>query len=365
LNNTIKIGPHALRGRALLAPMAGLTDQPFRNICRNFGAAAAASEMSSSDTRLWNSRKSETRLNFTGENGLKILQIAGSEPTQLATAAKAAVDLGADIIDINMGCPAKKVCKKSSGSALLQDEALVSRILEAVTSASEVPVTLKIRTGWNPANRNGVRVARMAEAAGIAALAVHGRTRACMFKGDVEYHTIRDIKSAVSIPVFANGDISTVDNARDVLEYTGADAVMIGRGALGRPWFFSELNNSLNAENTGEKITNWSVSHTEQRATILLHLDALYRLYGDDRGVRIGRKHLSWYCKYLQGAEEFRNCIVRIESATDQLRLTDKFLTNFRVRERQLINQSLSGEYISAKKTIKEKSGDHQTESRV
>jgi len=314
--------------------MAGLTDQAFRNICRSFGAALAASEMSTADTRLWNSRKSETRLELAGDNGLKVLQIAGSEPEQLAEAAKAATSLGADIVDINMGCPQKKVCRKLSGSALLQDEELVKRILDAVVTASELPVTLKIRTGWNTANRNGVKIARIAEEAGIAALAVHGRTRACMFTGAAEFETIRQIKRAVTIPVFANGDIHSVEKAHEVLEFTGADAVMIGRGALGRPWFFRELDISLNQRTdaddtdppTGEKITSQLVTPEMQRDTILAHLEALHRLYGEERGVRVGRKHLTWYCKYLESAEEFRRAIVRVENPKDQLRRSAEFL---------------------------------------
>jgi tRNA-dihydrouridine synthase B len=335
----IQIGPYKLQGRAVLAPMAGLTDQPFRNICRSFGAALAVSEMSIADTRLWNSRKSETRLDLSGDNGLRVLQIAGSEPAQMAVAARAAADLGADIVDINMGCPAKKVCRKLSGSALLQDEDLVARILEAVTDACAVPVTLKMRTGWNPANRNGVRVAKIAEAAGIASLAVHGRTRECMFRGNAEFETIRRIKKAVSIPVFANGDIENLEKAHEVLNITGADGIMIGRGALGRPWVFRQLNLALNQsadeskcqDFAGEKITAGFIPVAEQRDTILLHLNELHRLYGKDRGVRVGRKHLTWYCRYLEDAADFRNMIVRIDRAEDQLRLTAEFLNGFQV----------------------------------
>ncbi|MCP4000645.1 MAG: tRNA dihydrouridine synthase DusB [Gammaproteobacteria bacterium] len=357
------IGPHVLHGRALLAPMAGLSDQPFRNICRSFGAALAVSEMSIADTRLWHSRKSGTRLDFQGENGLRVLQIAGSEPTQLAEAARAAAGLGADIVDINMGCPAKKVCKKLSGSALLKDELLVSRILEAVTSACKLPVTLKMRTGWAPDNRNGVRIAKIAEAAGIAALAVHGRTRACMFHGKAEYNTIREIKSAVSIPVFANGDIVSARKASEVLLATGADAVMIGRGALGRPWIFHELNHSLDEQLAGENLTNGSVSLQAQRDTIVQHLNALHQLYGEDRGVRVGRKHLTWYCKYLKGSTEFRKQIVRIESAEHQLHLTMDFLDKFQDLQETLEQSEYSrNKVFSAKENIKKESVSSQTE---
>jgi tRNA-dihydrouridine synthase B len=366
MDRLIQIGPHTLSGRAILAPMAGLTDQVMRNICRSFGAALAVSEMSIADTRLWNSRKSKTRLDFSAENGLRVLQIAGSEPVQLAEAARAATGLGADIVDINMGCPAKKVCKKLSGSALLQDELLVARILEAVTTACELPVTLKIRTGWDPANRNGVRIAQIAEATGIAALAVHGRTRACMFTGVAEYDTIRAIKSAVSIPVFANGDIESTEKAREVLEATGADAVMIGRGALGRPWIFTELNHSLGSERAGENLTNGSVSRQAQRDTILLHLNELHRLYGKDRGVRVGRKHLTWYCKYLEGAAEFRKQVVRIDSAEQQLQLTTEFLDKFQDPQGTLEQSTRSRNKIfSAQKNIQKESIGRQTEGRL
>jgi tRNA-dihydrouridine synthase B len=321
----IQIGPHSLNGRATLAPMAGLTDQVFRNICRDFGAALAVSEMNTSDTVLWSSRKSFTRLDLSGDNGLRVLQIAGNDPAKMAEAAGAAAGLGADIVDINMGCPAKKVCKKQAGSALLRDESLVERILAAVTGATPLPVTLKIRTGWDPQNRNGVHIARLAEQNGIQALAVHGRTRACKFAGNAEYDTIRAIKSNVAIPVLANGDICSAEQALEVLDYTGADGVMIGRGALGRPWIFAEISHALDASPTDEQILTTPASGEVRRDIILLHLEALYRLYGKDRGVRIGRKHLTWYCKYLEGAANFRDMIVRIESAEDQLRLSANF----------------------------------------
>ena len=328
MEQAIKIGPHSISGRAILAPMAGLSDQVFRNICRDFGAAMAVSEMNTSDTALWNSRKSIPRLDLSGDNGLRVLQIAGNEPAKMAEAARAAVDIGADIVDINMGCPAKKVCKKLSGSALLRDEDLVARILAAVTAASKLPVTLKIRTGWDTSNRNGVRIAQMAEQTGIQALAVHGRTRACMFTGEAEYETIRAIKSAVSVPVFANGDIDTPAKALAVLSHTGADGVMVGRGALGRPWIFAAINHCLDGHSAGEQFLTTPLSMTKRRDIILSHLEALYRLYGEDRGVRVGRKHLSWYCKYLEGAKQYRETIVRAESADVQLRLTADFFNS-------------------------------------
>ena len=328
MTSSLRIGPHTIEGRAVLAPMAGLTDQVFRNICRDFGAAMAVSEMNTADTVLWNTRKSMTRLDLSGDNGLRVLQIAGSEPEQMAAAAKAAGNLGADIVDINMGCPAKKVCRKLSGSALLRDEERVLRILEAVTAATPLPVTLKMRTGWDPEHRNGVRIAQLAEATGIKSLAVHGRTRACLFTGNAEYETIRAIKAAVTIPVFANGDICTAADAQRVLNYTGADGVMIGRGALGQPWLFNEINRALGDCTAGGQILPTAVTVKQRRDIILFHLEALYTLYGEHQGVRVGRKHLSWYCKHIEGAKVFRDMIVRIESAEEQLQLTRHFFAD-------------------------------------
>jgi len=328
------IGPHVIAGRCVLAPLAGLTDQPFRNLCRAYGAALATTEMTTADTALWNTAKSRSRLHLEGENGLRVVQIAGSEPAKLAEAARAATDSGADVVDINMGCPAKKVCNKLSGSALLQDEKKVAAILQAVTQATPLPVTLKIRTGWHPDHRNGVSIARIAEAAGVQSLAVHGRTRACMFRGAVEYDTIAAIKAAVTIPVIANGDITDARTARDVLHYTGADAVMIGRGALGRPWIFREINQLLQSTSaagsaadcsTAERGSALPLSPRSLRDIMTTHLGDIHRLYGEYRGVRIGRKHLSWYCKYLEGAGDFRQRIVRVESAAAQLQLTNEF----------------------------------------
>ena len=333
--------------------MAGLSDRVFRNICRQFGAAMAVSEMSTADRQLWQTPKSRNRLDLSGDLGLRVLQIAGHDPELMADAARAAPELGADIVDINMGCPAKKVCRKLAGSALLQDESKVSRIIDAVVSASDLPVTLKMRTGWDIANRNGVRIAQIAEAAGISSLAVHGRTRACRFEGEAEYDTIWAIKNAVSIPVFANGDIDSAEKAAAVLEHTGADAVMIGRGALGRPWIFSQINHYLDGPATGERNKFLPISNRVQRDIILAHLNELYCFYGQERGVRVGRKHLTWYCKYLEGAEKFRNQIVRIESAADQLQLTANFLDQiqdpYRLSER---SDNLMENITSAKKTI-------------
>jgi tRNA-dihydrouridine synthase B len=274
--------------------MAGVTDRPFRILCRKLGAGLAASEMLASDARLWNTPKSRLRRSHEGEPEPRVVQLAGSDGDALAESARLNVDLGAQIIDLNMGCPAKKVCGKLCGSALLQDETLVGRILDAVVSAVSVPVTLKIRTGWDRNNRNGVRIARIAEASGVKALAVHGRTRADFYAGSAEYETIRDIKTAVRIPVFANGDIETPQKAREVLDFTGADGVMLGRASQGAPWIFRTVNSYLEAG-----ITAPALSRANVRDIILGHLEALYAFYGEDSGVRIARKHLGWYCEQL------------------------------------------------------------------
>jgi len=319
--------------------MAGLTDQPFRNICRDLGAAMATSEMTTADTQQWQTSKSRHRLVLNDENGLKVVQIAGSDPDQIAEAAKAIEQLGANIIDINMGCPAKKVCKKLAGSALMQDEVLVGRILEAAVAAVDIPVTLKIRTGWNPENRNGPAIAKLAESSGISSLAVHGRTRACMYKGDAEYETIRQIKNAVSIPVFANGDVTTPQQAVDVLQQTGADGILIGRGSLGNPWIFKATNLWLE-----KKVLPEPPSLSEQRDIILRHLDALYGLYGSKTGVRVARKHLTWYCQHIEGAGEFRDLVVRIESARQQRQITELFLNRYQAEGLAAAQASLRSE---------------------
>jgi tRNA-dihydrouridine synthase B len=292
--NTVRIGPYALPSNVVLAPMAGVTDRPFRVLCRKFGAGLAASEMITADTRLWNTSKSRNRMNHEGEPEPRVVQLAGADPQALAEAARANVALGAQIIDLNMGCPAKKVCGKLCGSALLTDESLVARILQAVVRAVEVPVTLKIRTGWDRARKNGVNIACLAEDSGIAALAVHGRTRADFYAGDAEYATIRAIKERVRIPVFANGDIATPEKAREVLDFTGADGVMIGRASHGAPWIFRAVNARLR-----EGIAPPPLLRAEVRDIILAHLDSLYAFYGEETGVRIARKHLGWYCEQL------------------------------------------------------------------
>jgi tRNA-dihydrouridine synthase B len=290
----LRIGPYLLPSPVVLAPMAGVTDRPFRILCRKFGAGLAASEMISADARLWHTSKSRHRMNHEGEPEPRVVQLAGADPQVLAAAARANVALGAQIIDLNMGCPAKKVCGKSCGSALLADEPLVARILEAVVRAVDVPVTLKIRTGWDRAHRNGVNIACIAQQCGIAALAVHGRTRADFYQGAAEFETIRDIKSRVAIPVLANGDIATMQKAREVLDFTGADGVMIGRASHGAPWIFRAVNAHVRAG-----IVPAPLLRAEVRDIILTHLDSLYLFYGEETGVRIARKHLGWYCAQL------------------------------------------------------------------
>ena len=285
-----RIGRHQLTGRAVLAPMAGVTDRPFRQLCRRLGAALAASEMVTSDVRLWQTPKTRRRLDHTDEIGPIVVQVAGGDAIMMAEAARLNVDQGAEIIDINMGCPAKKVCNKAAGSALLRDEPLVAEILTATVRAVEVPVTLKIRTGWDRDHRNAVYVARLAEDCGVAALAVHGRTRADHYQGEAEYDTIAAVKAAVRIPVFANGDIDTPEKAAAVLAATGCDGVMIGRAAQGRPWIFREVNARL----AGEPPPPAPVP-AEVRDIMLTHFAALYALYGEDAGVRVARKHLGWY----------------------------------------------------------------------
>jgi tRNA-dihydrouridine synthase B len=318
---TMKIGPHQLRNNVIAAPMAGVTDTPFRRLCRRLGAGLAVSEMMSSAPLLRDTRTSRLRRCHDDEPQPRSVQIAGADPDQLADTARLNVDEGAQIIDINMGCPAKKVCRVAAGSALLADEALVERILRTVVQAVAVPVTLKIRTGPAPDCRNAVRIARLAEDAGIAAITVHGRTRACAFKGPVEYHSIAAVKQAVSIPVIANGDIVDARQAARVLACTGADGVMIGRAAQGNPWIFREVVHYLR---NGEILAPPS-SH-EVRSTLLEHLDALYEFYGERAGVRIARKHLGWYCRTRIGGESFWRRVNTIEAASEQRALTDEFL---------------------------------------
>lgn len=300
--------------------MAGVTDQPFRQLCKQFGAGLVVSEMVTSDTRLWNSRKSQWRLNHQGEQEPRSVQIAGGDPAMMAEAARLNVEQGAQIIDLNMGCPAKKVCKKAAGSALLKDEALVEQILQAVVAAVEVPVTLKIRTGWSPELRNGINIARIAEHCGISALAVHGRTRACKYQGHAEYDTIAAIKAAVSMPVIANGDIDSPAKAREVLDYTAADGVMIGRAAQGKPWIFQQINAYLdNGELLAEPTAN------DKKQILQSHLNALHAFYGEYMGVQIARKHVGWYLKEHSNTDAFRKQFNGLENAEQQLQAIETF----------------------------------------
>jgi len=309
----MKIGAHQLRNGLLVAPMAGITDRPFRRIARRMGAALAVSEMISSRPELRESRKTRLRQDHAGEAGPISVQIAGGEPAMLAEAARYNADLGADIIDINMGCPAKKVCNVQAGSALLEDEALVARILQAVVAAAGVPVTLKIRTGPARERRNAVRIARLAEDAGVQALAIHGRSRACMFEGRAEYDTIAEVKSRVRIPVIANGDVESPEDAKRVLQQTGADGIMIGRAAQGRAWLFRTIAHYLE---TGERLADPGLP--EIGALLAEHLQGLYDLYGAEQGARVARKHIGWTVRELPGGEAFRQQVVRIDGADAQ-----------------------------------------------
>jgi tRNA-dihydrouridine synthase B len=316
----VQIGPYTLRNNVFVAPMAGVTDRPFRQLCKQLGAGYAVSEMAASNPRLWASEKSSRRTDHAGEMEPKAVQIAGAVPEELAECAKFNVDRGAQIIDINMGCPVKKVCNNWCGSALLQHEDLVQRILEAVVRAVDVPVTLKFRTGWDRQNKNALVIARMAEQAGIAMLTLHGRTRADGYKGDAEYDTIAAVKAAVGIPVVANGDIATPEKAKFVLDHTGADAVMIGRAAQGRPWICREIDHFLR---TGEYLPAPMVD--EVRELMNEHLPAHYAFYGEYLGVRTARKHIGWYVQDLPGGEEFRQRMNLLESTAEQLAAVDDF----------------------------------------
>ena len=317
----MRIGAHVLRNNLFVAPMAGVTDRPFRQLCKRFGAGLAVSEMITANTALYGSDKSRRRIDHAGEVDPISVQIAGGDPAMMAAAAKYNADRGAQIIDINMGCPAKKVCNKQAGSALLKDEMLVGEILDAVVQAVDVPVTLKFRTGWDSGNRNAVRVAKIAEDAGVQLLALHGRTRACGFSGQAEYDTIAEVKAATRLPVIANGDIADARQAKRVLEQTGADGVMIGRAAQGRPWIFREIRHYLA---TGEDAPPPRVD--EVRAVLAEHLEDLYAFYGRDAGVRVARKHIGWYTKGLAGAANFRARMNGMEDCNEQMAAVDGFL---------------------------------------
>lgn len=310
----MQIGPYRLINNLALAPMAGVTDLPFRLLCRRLGAGIAAGEMLTSDVRLWHTDKSRRRMDHTGEAEPRVVQVAGGDAQMMAEAARLNVEFGAQIIDINMGCPAKKVCNKAAGSALMRDEPLVREILEAVVRSVNVPVTLKMRTGWDPENRNGLRIAKMAEDIGVQALAVHGRTRACMYRGNAEYETIRAIKESVGIPIFANGDIDSPQKAKLVLEQTGADGLMVGRSAQGRPWIFREIATFLH---DGTLLAEPSAA--EVRDIMLAHLRDLHAFYGEQAGVRVARKHIDWYAKSRASSPALRHAVMQAEDAQSQL----------------------------------------------
>jgi len=311
---------YTLRNNLFVAPMAGVTDRPFRQLCKRMGAGLAVSEMVTSNSLLYGSAKTKRRANHEGEVQPVSVQIAGADPAMMAQAARYNVDQGAQIIDINMGCPAKKVCNVMAGSALLQDEALVGRILDAVVRAADVPVTLKIRTGWDKAHRNALSILKIAESAGIRALAVHGRTRACGYSGEAEYDTIAAVKAEARIPVIANGDITSPEKVKRVLDATGADAVMIGRAAQGRPWIFREIEHFLA---TGEKLPAPRVEEIHQ--LLRGHLAELYDFYGAETGVRVARKHISWYTRGLVGSAHFRHAMNQLPTIGAQLAAVDAF----------------------------------------
>lgn len=317
----MRIGQYQLDNNLILAPMAGVTDRPFRELCRKQGAGLAVSEMLSSNPRVWNSTKSKLRMDYHDESGIRSVQIAGSEPLAMANAAQLTVQQGAQIVDINMGCPAKKVNKKKAGSALLPHPELVRAILESVVDAVDVPVTLKIRTGWDPENRNGLEIAQIAEKAGIQALSVHGRTRQCLFKGEAEYDTIKTIKESITIPVIANGDITSVEKAKYVLDHTGADAIMIGRGAQGAPWIFNEINHYLNTGQHAQRLAQMDVTEI-----LINHVQALHGFYGDVMGPRIARKHVGWYLKEQDRLGYFKRKFNAIDNATEQLIALETYL---------------------------------------
>ncbi len=330
----MQIGPYRLRNHLVVAPMAGVTDRPFRQLCKRMGAGMAVSEMVTSNSLLYGSAKTLRRADHEGEVAPVSVQIAGADPAMMAAAARHNVERGAQIIDINMGCPAKKVCNVMAGSALLQDEALVARILDAVVRAvPDTPVTLKIRTGWDKAHRNALNVLRIAQDCGIQALAIHGRTRACGYSGEAEYQTIAAVKAVARIPVIANGDITTPEKARHVLQVTGADGIMIGRAAQGRPWLFREIAHYLA---TGERLPAPEV--TEIHQVLLTHLDALYAFYGELAGTRMARKHIAWYTRGLADSAGFRHAMNRLESTRAQLDAVNDFFRRARERGQRPID---------------------------
>lgn len=328
----MQIGNHILKNNLFVAPMAGVTDRPFRQLCKKMGAGLAVSEMVTSNSLLYGSEKTRRRANHEGEVNPISVQIAGADPQMMAEAAKYNVDNGAQIIDINMGCPAKKICNVMAGSALLKDEPLVAEILKAVVGAVNVPVTLKIRTGWDKNNRNAVAVAKMAEDIGVQALAMHGRTRACLYMGDAEYDTIATVKQSIKIPLIANGDITTPEKAKFVLDYTGADAVMIGRAAQGRPWIFREIEHYLA---TGTHLLPPTVD--EIHTVMLEHINDLYGFYGDIAGMRVARKHISWYTKGLAGSAAFRHHMNTLDTIDLQQAAINDFFTELKHKHERLV----------------------------
>lgn len=319
----MKIGSHSLNNNLVLAPMAGVTDKPFRQLCRELGAGLLVSEMITSDPALFKSRKTRQRLDHSGEVGPVVVQIAGTDPYTMAEAARFNVAHGANIIDINMGCPAKKVCKLAAGSALMQNEVLAAKILRAVVNAVDIPVTLKMRTGWNEHNRNAPAIARIAEDSGIQAITVHGRTRACGFKGQAEHTTVRHISSQISIPLIANGDIVSPQDAAAVLQYSGANGLMIGRAAQGNPWIFREIAHYLE---TGELLAPPSAEEISD--VLSRHLQSLYAFYGDYAGVRIARKHIGWYCRYKSDSLPFLALVNQAANCIEQLRIVENYFRN-------------------------------------
>ncbi|MDG6285053.1 tRNA dihydrouridine synthase DusB [Glaesserella parasuis] len=321
----MRIGQYEIKNRIFLAPMAGITDQPFRRLCSQLGAGLTFSEMMSTNPDVWHTEKSKLRLSHHHEIGINAVQIAGSDPTEMAEAAKINVAYGAEIIDINMGCPAKKVNKKMAGSALLREPDLVARILDAVVNAVDVPVTLKIRTGWDPENRNCLEIANIAEQAGISALTIHGRTRSCLFEGEAEYDSIKAVKQAVSIPIIANGDITSAEKAKQVLDYTQADAVMIGRGSLGRPWLFSEIGKFFEK---GDLVSTLPLNDKCQ--LMLQHIENLHQFYGEEKGYRIARKHVGWYVEQLKPNANFRRTFNALDSTKEQLKALEDFVKSIR-----------------------------------
>ena len=338
------IGSHLLKNRLIVAPMAGVTDRPFRQLCKKMGAGLAVSEMVSSNSLLWGSKKTERRANHEGEVSPISVQIAGADPLMLADAARYNAEKGAEIIDINMGCPAKKICNVMAGSALLQNEKLVGKILDAVVKSVEIPVTLKIRTGWDKQHKNALAIARIAEDSGIQALAIHGRTRACAYTGNAEYDTIAAVKADVKIPIIANGDITTPEKADRVLAYTKADAIMIGRAAQGRPWIFREIDQYLQykRELPSPKVT-------EIHQILIDHLHDLYDFYGEYSGVRIARKHISWYTKGLVGSAGFRHRMNQLQTSQQQVFETNLFFS-------ELAEQGQRLNYIEGEELVHERS---------